>query len=188
MQVYDNLYPEIYDFKQLYWSYRNARTGKRYRPEIVRYTQYLEDNLIETQDQLMQLVYKQSPYRERYLYVPKKRLIMALPFKDRVVQWSVYMTLNPILERKYIYDSYACRIGKGAHKSINRLQYWLRKDRSLTYYLTLDMEKYFYRVNHNILLNDVYGKFIADEKLMWLMDQMVRSGDGNLGVTAGSQD
>ena len=185
MKVYRNLYPQVYDYGSLYWAYRNARKGKRNRAEVQQFENLLEDNLIELQNELIWKTYRQSPYREFYVHEPKKRLIMALPFRDRVVQWSIYMTINPILERKYIHDSYACRIGKGTHKALARVYGWLRHNPDLKYVLKLDIHKYFYRVNHDILLS-LYAKFIKDDDLLWLLEHIIRANDGRLGVAEGS--
>lgn len=188
MKQYTNLYPKIYDFESLYLAYREARKGKRYRPEVVSFTDRLEEHLIGLQNELIWKTYRQSPYREFYVNEPKRRLIMALPFRDRVVQWSIYRTLAPILERKYIYDSYACRPGKGTHAALKRLSYWLKVNKNeKLYVLKLDMHKYFYRVNHDILLS-LYRKFIADEDLMWLLEEIIRSNDGRLGIVENSLD
>ena len=81
---------------------------------------------------------------------------MALDYPDRIVQWSLYLYLNPIYDRLFIEDSYACRKDKGSHKAAKRLQYWMcqvqRKPGPGWYCLKLDISKYFYRVNHEKLL------------------------------------
>lgn len=110
---------------------------------------------------------------------------MALPFRDRVVQWSIYMTLNPILERKYIYDSYACRVGKGSHRALKRVHGWMRYNPGLKYVLKMDIHRYFYRVNHDILLS-LYARFIKDDDLLWLLEHIIRANDGSLGLRDGS--
>jgi len=86
MKRYSNLYPQIYDFSSLFHAYLNARKSKRYRDEVIRFTDRLEENLIILQNELIWKTYEQSPYREFFVHEPKKRLIMALPFRDRVVQ------------------------------------------------------------------------------------------------------
>lgn len=100
--------------------------------------------------------YVLGPYRKLWVYVPKKRLVMALDYPDRIVQWSLYLYLNPLYDRLFIEDSYACRKDKGSHKAAKRLQYWMcqvqRKPGPGWYCLKLDISKYFYRVNHEKLL------------------------------------
>jgi len=189
MKKYSNLYPKIYDFSSLFHAYLNARKGKRYRDEVIGFTDRLEENLIILQNELIWKTYKQSSYREFFVHEPKKRLIMALPFRDRVIQWSIYQTLSPLLERKYIRDSYSCRKGKGTHAALYRLRYWLKKipGSNSWYYLKLDIHKYFYRVNHDTLLR-IYEKHFPDPDLLWLLEQIIRANDGNLGLVDGSTD
>jgi retron-type reverse transcriptase len=93
------LYEKIFDFDNLYQSYINARKNKRYREDVLRFTKNLEENLIQIQNELIYDTYKVGKYREFYVYEPKKRLIMALKFKDRVVQWAIYRQLNPLLDK-----------------------------------------------------------------------------------------
>lgn len=107
MKKLKNLYPQIYDFGNLYQAYREARKCKRYRDEVLAFSANLEENLIEIQNELIWKTYRVGRYREFYVWEPKQRLIMALPFKDRVVQWAIYRVLNPLLDRRYIRDSYA---------------------------------------------------------------------------------
>lgn len=122
-----DIYDGICDFEELYQSYLEARAGKRYREEVLAYTANLEENLIITQNELIWETYKVGRYRPFYVTEPKLRLVMALQFKDRVVQWAIYRKLNPFYNRIFIEDSYACRVGKGSHAAADRLQYWLRQ-------------------------------------------------------------
>lgn len=189
MKRYSNIYPLIYDFGSLLTAYKNARKLKRYRNEVLKFSDRLEENLVLIQNELVWKTYKQSPYREFFVNEPKRRLIMALPFRDRVVQWSIYQNLSPMLERKYISDSYACRKGKGAHQALRCLRGWLGSipDSKRWYYLKLDIHKYFYRVNHRILLS-IYEKHFPDEDLLWLLEEIITANDGNLGLIDGSTD
>ena len=70
------------------------------------------------------------------------------------VQWAYYQKLNPLFDRQFITHSYGCRVGKGTTKAREQLQTWLRKaSRSSKkwYVLKLDIAKYFYRVDHEVL-------------------------------------
>ncbi|WNF36391.1 RNA-directed DNA polymerase [Bacillaceae bacterium IKA-2] len=123
------------------------------------------------------------------MHEPKKRLIMSLPFKDRVVQWAIYRVLNPLIDRQFIDGSYASRVGKGVQKSADRLQYWLRHyDRSPNkgYYLKLDISKYFYRVDQDVLLSILKRK-IKDNELMWLLEKFIRS-EHSFGIPLGDHN
>lgn len=181
------LYEKIYDFENLYQAYREARKAKRFRDDVLQFSGNLEENLIQIQNELIYREYKVGRYREFFVYDPKKRLIMALPFKDRVVQWAIYRQINPMLDKQFIYDSYGCRVGKGTHKAADRLQYWLRqvsRKPQKYYYLKLDIAKYFYRVDHRVLM-DILRKKIDDKDILWLLDKIINSEDTKFGLPIG---
>lgn len=188
MQVVENAYLSICDFEWLEKAYRNARKGKRYRTEIMRFTDNLEGNLLAIRKVMLAGTYRIGPYRRLWVYIPKKRLVMALGFADRIVQWSLYQLLNPFYDRLFIEDSYACRIGKGSHKAADRLQYWLRqidrKPGSTWYFLKLDISKYFYRVDHARLLG-ILSQRIKDKQLLAFLDGIVDCDAEPFGLPAG---
>lgn len=187
MKRFGNLYEQITDYENLWIAYLNARKNKRFRAEVLEFSHNVEENLIQIQNELIWKTYRVGRYREFYVYEPKKRLIMALPFKDRVVQWAIYQVIEPLLDRQFIPDSYACRKGKGVQKAFKRLQYWERKlDRSCKkpYYLKLDISKYFYRIDHDVLMSILERKF-KDPDLLWLLETIIRSEDTKFGVPLG---
>lgn len=177
MKRYSDLYSQICSFDNIYKAYLNARKGKRYRQDVLEFTAHLEENLIGIQNELIWKTYQVGRYKEFYVYEPKKRLIMALPFKDRVVQWAIYQVLNPLLDKSFIRHSYACRNGMGTHSAAKRLQHWLRlldRKPNKWYYLKLDISKYFYRVDHAILIK-ILERRIKDKDLMWLLGTIINS-------------
>ena len=112
---------------------------------------------------------------------------MALPFVDRVIQWAVYQLLHPLFVKGYITDTYGCIVGRGTHAAVKRLQYWLRQvDRKPDkyYYLKLDISKYFYRIDHGVLM-DILRRKIKDKDLLWLLDIIVNSENHNFGLPPG---
>ncbi|MBU3812277.1 MAG: reverse transcriptase/maturase family protein [Candidatus Niameybacter stercoravium] len=172
-----NVYQEICSFENLYKAYMNARKCKRYRQEVLGFTNNLEEYLFNMRNDLLNHTYVVGEYREFYIHEPKKRLIMALPFYDRVIQWAIYQVINPMFSKGYITDSYACIEGRGAHQAVKRLHYWLRQvDRKdeKWYYLKLDIAKYFYRIDHQALIKILRRK-IYDKDLMCLLETIINS-------------
>ncbi len=187
MKVIDNIFDTICDFDELYDAHMNARKGKRFRPDVLEFTDRLEENLIEIQNELMYETYKVGKYRKFYVKEPKLRLVMALQYRDRVVQWAIYKQLNPFYDKLFIEDSYACRIGKGSHRAADRLQYWLKqvsRKPEKWYYLKLDISKYFYRVDHEVLLS-ILERRVKDQRLMRLLHKIVNCEDTKFGLPAG---
>ena len=175
-----NLYPKLYDFQNLYIAFKKAAKGRGNRKEIAKFAYELEPNLIAIQNDLIWLSYKPGRYREFYVYEPKKRLIMALPFRDRVIQWAIYRQLNPLLDKKYIVSSFACRIGGGAIRAAKLLQTYMRLQTGPIYVLKLDIAKYFYRINKKVL-SDILAAVIKDKDLLDLLRIIIFS-DDNFGI------
>ncbi|RDY70336.1 RNA-dependent DNA polymerase [Halobacillus trueperi] len=188
MKRYSNLFSQVIDYENLYEAYINAKKGKRFRGEVLEFTNNLEENLIQLQNELIHKTYRVGRYREFHVFEPKKRLIMALPFRDRVVQWAIYKVLEPLFDMQFIRDSYACREGMGTQRAADRLQYWMRKkDRGpcrKPYYLKLDISKYFYRIDHDVLLN-ILGRKVKDPELMNLLELIIKCEETNFGVPLG---
>jgi len=192
MSVVDNVFDTICDYEDLYTSYLEARRGKRMRDDVMTFTDRLEENLISLQNDLIWGMYDVGKYNMFYVHEPKLRLVMSIGFRDRVLQWSIYRALNPFYNKSFIYDSYACRLGKGSHAAADRLQYWLRQvhrrelaDQSVKYYyLKLDISKYFYRVNHKVLL-DILSVRIKDQRLLDLLEKIINCETQKFGLPMG---
>lgn len=166
-----------------------SEKGERYRDDVLIFNRNYEEQLINIQNHLIYETYEVGKYHTFYVYEPKKRLIMSLPFKDRIVQWAIYRQLFPLYEKTFIFDSYACRKGKGTHKAADRLQYWLRQTERKPeryYYLKMDISKYFYRVDHDILLK-ILARRIKDQRLLSLLEKIINCESMNFGLPPGKE-
>lgn len=153
--------------------------GKRFRPEVLVFSANLEKELFAIRRDLVEGKYRVSAYRTFKIYEPKERDIMALPFRDRVVQHALVNTIEPIFERRFIFDSHACRKGKGIHASSIRLTEFLRiANRTWLdgriYCLKADIKKFYPSVNRAIL-RDILGRTIGDPQVMGLIDLILQS-------------
>lgn len=187
MQTFNITYNDIIDYDNLCGANIDAMSGKTERNEVMRFNMDLDQNLYDLYEDLVNRQYKPQGYRLIRITVPKKRLIMALQYRDRVLQWAIYRQLNPLYERSYIFDSYGCRKDKGREKAAARLQYWLRQtDRKEKqyYYLKLDISKFFYRVDHEILLQ-ILAKKIKDAELLALLEKIINSDKRAFGLPLG---
>lgn len=187
MKPLKGLWEQIVNFENLYEAYRSAAKGKRFRNEVLAFSDNLEANLFDLRDDLLNGTYEVGEYREFYVYEPKKRLVMALPFRDRVAQWAVYRVINPLFAKGYIEDSFACIDERGIHAAAKRVQYFsqlvTRGNGGEGYYLKLDISKYFYRIHHEILM-DLLRKRFGDRELLDLLERIIRS-DVPFGLPAG---
>jgi RNA-directed DNA polymerase len=189
MKRYSGLYPKIYDFANLEHAYKKARRCKRYRNEVLRYSENLEENLINLQNHLIWHTYRQGQYRTFYIYEPKKRLISALPFADRVAQHAINNILEPLIDRRFYFHSYACRKGKGMHKASETLTKWIYNltfEGSPLYAIKGDIHHYFQSIDHDRLKSTV-RRIIKDPEALGLLDLIIDSGgeDGK-GIPVGN--
>ena len=152
----------------------------------MQFAQSLEENLIEIQNELIWRTYRVGKYHEFYVRDPKRRLIMALPFRDRVVQWAIYRQLNPILDRRYLSTSYGCRIGGGVHRATLKLKEYLRQQSGTAYVLKMDVSKYFYRIDHDVLMG-ILERIVKDRGLLWLLHEIIYS-DHDFGIATDDYD
>jgi len=127
VRVYKDLYPQVYDWDNLLLAYRRASKGKRGNPAVAAFEYHLEDNLIHLREELVTKTYQPGSYYSSYIHEPKRRLISAAPFKDRVVHHALCNIMEPIFERGFISDSYANRVGKGTHRALDRAQQFARR-------------------------------------------------------------
>ena len=136
---------------------------------MLKFFQKLEDNLWQLEKELRERSYRPGKYSTFDIYQPKKHMISAAPFRDRVVHHALINVIGTILERGFIYDSYANRLGKGTHRAIKRYQHFLRR---FEYVLKCDLQKYFPSIDHEILKSQMRRK-IGDEKTLWLIDTII---------------
>jgi RNA-directed DNA polymerase len=172
MKTYKNLYPQICTFENLFLAFRAAARGKRGKAEVAAFERELEPNLFRLQEELTAQAYQPGPYTHFSISDPKPRIISAAPFRDRVVHHALVRVIEPIFERRFIHDSYACRAGKGTHRALDRCQAFARR---YPYVLQCDLVHFFPSVDHAIL-REMLAHLIADARAMWLVDRIIESG------------
>lgn len=182
------LLEHIYSWENLLEAYHEAARDKWYRNDVTAFAARLEENLISIQNDLMWRTYTVGRYRQFYVTEPKKRLVMALGFRDRVVQWAIYRQINQELDNGMIYHSYGCRVEKGTTRAADRLQYWctlVDRKPERWHYLKLDISKYFYRVDHEVLLGILRRKYPDEDGLLWLMETIINCDHTPFGLPPG---
>lgn len=173
MKTYDNLFENVCSFESLHSAWLKARKGKRFKTEALEFSYNLEPNLLQLKRELESQEYKHGGYKIFFVEDSKKRTIKAAPFRDRVVHHALCSAIEPIFEKAFIHDSYACRKGKGTHAAMRRLAKFVRS-RRFGYYMKCDIRKYFPSINHEILFGAV-SKRIRDEKVLRVVREIIDS-------------
>jgi len=122
--------------------------------------------------------YESLPYVDFYVHDPKRRHIHKANIRDRILHQAVFRILYPIFDKGFIFDSYSCRINKGTHAAVNRLEKFLIKasknNRKKVFILKCDVSKFFDSVNHEILKNLIKQK-VQDPDSLWLVWEIIDS-------------
>ena len=171
MNKISNIYSIIITKENLYRSAYAASRGRRYRDTTADFSFRLEEEVEKLHRELTDKTYRHGKYRMFTIHDPKERSIAAAPFRDRVVHHAVHDVIEPLFDKTFIYDSYACRINKGTHKAVDRAQSFLRANR---FCLHGDIKKYFPSIDHGVL-KSIIRQRIEDEDLLWLLDEIIDS-------------
>ena len=148
---------------------RKARRGKADREVVRRFEFRREHELSRLLRELEGGEYRPGPYTTHWIHIPKPRLISAAPYRDRVVHHAILNVLEPILDRHFHPDSFACRKGKGTHAAARRLQALMRRN---AWTLQGDVRKFFPSINHAIL-KQKFSRLLKDTRLLLLLDAIV---------------
>ena len=182
MKTYNKLYEKLYSKENLISAFKKARKGKRSKNYVINFESNLNKNINILQEQLKNKKYYPSRLSKFVIRDPKTRTIHSSIFRDRIVHHAIINIIQPIFEKRFIYDSFASRKNKGTHNAVKRFESFVRKVSSngrkinhphtnnsiKGYVLKADIKHYFDTVDHNILLN-ILRKKIKDKEIMKLI-------------------
>jgi RNA-directed DNA polymerase len=184
MKRYGNLFEAIVSSDNIYLAYRNARKGKSWQNTIKVFESKLEGNINKIQQSLINKTFTTAAYKVFTVHEPKERLIYRLPFNpDRVVQHALMNVLEPIWDKYFIYDSYACRKNKGIHAGSRRTMEFIRAVGG--YCLKMDISKFYASINHDILF-EIAQRKIKCPNTLWLLRDIIYSIDGPTNIPIGN--
>ncbi|TSC87566.1 MAG: RNA-directed DNA polymerase (Reverse transcriptase) [Microgenomates group bacterium Gr01-1014_7] len=136
------------------------------------------DNVLILNEELLKKTYQHGGYYAFKINDPKPRNIHKANVRDRIVHHAIFRILYPYFEKKFIFDSYSCRLNKGTHKSIYRFRDLSRKgsvnNTKPLWLLKGDIRKFFANIDHDILKN-ILQRYIIDEEILWLMGEIIDS-------------
>ena len=171
MKRYGDLFDKITSFENLLNAARKAQRGKRHKSSTAAFNLNFEKELLLLRSELQNRTYRIGSYKRFQIHDPKKRLISALPYRDRVVQHALCNVIEPIFDRGLIYDAYACRKDKGSLRAVGRFTMYCRGHK---YALKCDVKSYFASIEHDLLLGIIKGK-IKDPAVLWLIKLIIDS-------------
>lgn len=173
---YKNLIAEIASMPNLYRAYHRAAKGKRYSCGHLQFKQHLAANLRMLSVALRNGTYRPSPPTLFFVNEPKRREISALPFADRVAQHALCAVIEPIFDRTFLPNSYACRKGRGTHTAAIEAQATMR--RGFTHWLKMDFSKYFASIDRVVLHGEIKRKISCSATLALIATFLPVAGKG----------
>ena len=163
-----NLYHQIFEYENLSIACRKAMRGKQTRKAVLSFQEGFETNILDLQQQLRTGRLKAGDYRFFRIYDPKEREICAASFPERVLHHAIMNVCEPVLEKYAVFDSYACRKGKGLHSAIERARHFSGR---FGWYLKMDVRKYFDSIDHLIALK-MLSRRIKDPDLLLVFQRL----------------
>ena len=174
-----HLWEHVLEWENLLTAAKEASRGKRYRNEVMLFNVRLEENLLRIRECLRAKEWRPGPFRAFEVFEPKRRLVHAPCFADRVVHHALVQVIGPCFERRFIAQSFACRVGKGTHAASDYLSSMLRSAEARwggVYVLKADVTKYFYSIDHDILLR-IVSRTIGDPDVLNVLRVLVKEAD-----------
>ncbi len=197
MRLYDNLWEKFANFGNLWRAYLDARGGRTKTSTVLRSMELIEWRLFKILKDLEKGCLEfQSYFEFESIKEVKRRTIDAPTFRDRIIHHALVNVIGECFDKKFIHDSYACRIGKGTHEAVDRLQTFLRRAKAIAdkrgekvYVLQCDISKYYPSIDHRILKAEI-RKTIADKKVLQVWDSLIDSfeteGTPDVGIPIGA--
>lgn len=174
----DNVYYDPITFSNVFATWKIVRGTCKNRKAVFNFSLNKNTNSYAIYTVLKEKRYRPLPFRLFLIFEPKARLVMSQTVSDKIVNHFVTnYYLLPILEKKLIDQNVATRKNKGSEYAnkliINYINSIRIKDTTKEIYcLKVDISKYFYSINHEILINKLQ-KVIKDENVINIIKTII---------------
>lgn len=139
---------EVAAFPNLLGAHALAAKASRDAIATAAFARTLEGNLISLRNAILDGSVEVGRMRAFWIRDPKRRLIHAPAFEERVLHHALMAKVGPVLERRLVDDTFACRKGKGTLAAVKRAQHHARR---YSYYAQIDIRGYFPSIDHEVL-------------------------------------
>lgn len=172
------MFEQIISVENLLEAWREFLRGKRGKSDVQEFGMRLMGNIFALHRGLINQTYRHGSYQAFNISDPKPRNIHKADVRDRLLHHAVYRILYPHFDRKFIADSFSCRIGKGTHKALNRFRrFGLEASQNNTktcWILKCDIRKFFASVDHETLMS-ILEEHNLGERTLWLLNEIIGS-------------
>ncbi len=171
MKRVGGLMPLIAEPDNLREAFLKAARGKHGKADCRTFQSRLDENLETLRQELLAGEVRVGDYHRFTIFGPKERTICAASFGQRVLHHAVMAVCEPVLERAAVFDSYACRKGKGRLAAVERARGYARRHE---WFLKMDVRKYFDSIHHETLAG-LLGRKFKDRPVLALFGKIIGS-------------
>jgi group II intron reverse transcriptase/maturase len=189
---FTSIYHYVTDIDHLRASYKELETGSAPGVDGVTKEEYgkrLEENLRELAGRLARFGYRPKPVKRVYIPKPgspKKRPLGLPSFEDKIVQMTLTRVLEQIYEADFIEGSFGYRHGRTQLDALDELGRTIQQ-KKVSYIVEADIKGFFDHVDHTWLRKMLEVR-IGDERVLRLVDRMLRGGVMEDGLTKESEE
>ncbi len=186
MKRIKNIYNDTISFSSLYKAEKEVGQDSK---SCLRFRLNLEDNLHKLHERLSNDDYPEVHYHSFIVYDPKIRIVVCTDYTTKIVQRAIYDHLAPRINNTFIETTYSCIEGRGQKPAIDKLYEWFKvQNRSNIewYYGKFDVKKFFYRINHEIMM-DLLEKKVSDQRLLRLIEYYIAGTNKAFGLPYGTE-
>ena len=178
MKRVSNIYYKVCDIDNINKMCDLVCSKVKNKSKAERFMVYKSEHIINIRNKLISKKLDFSRYNIFLITDPKCRVIMAQSIEDKIINHLVakYFLVD-VFEKSYTNSMCATRIGKGTSYGLKLLKKYLNEINSKYnefYYLKIDIKKYFYNIDHQILKN-ILKKKIKDKDVLYVLDNIVDS-------------
>lgn len=176
-----NIYSSIYDIDNIKYAHRMARQDKSFYEAVQKTDENLDERAQAISELLKTHTYKVGLYKtSRYTNRGKDRILYKLPYyPDRIIQWAIMLQIEKYFNRVFTHFTCASLPQRGIHYASQLLDSYLQNHPDeTTYYLKLDIKKFYPSINRKILKQQL-RKLFKDKDLLMELDNIIDSFDKN---------
>ena len=159
----------IAEWKNMIAAYEAASRGKKDRVSVDAFTRNLDAELQGLREEILSGAIALREMSSFWIRDPKLRLIHAPCFRDRVLHHALMRLAGPVLERTLVFDTYACRVGKGTLAAVQRCQHHARR---YPIFAKIDIKSFFPNIDHGVL-NALLARRFKSHALLELFSQVI---------------
>jgi RNA-directed DNA polymerase len=178
--LHENLMEQVVDRSNMQRAWKQVKANKGAPGidgmRIEDFLTFAKENWTTIRQALLDGTYQPTPLRRVSIPKPGGRgmRMLGIPIVlDRLITQAIQQVLTPIFDPGFSESSYGSRPKRSAHGALRQVQRYIKEGYGIV--VDLDLEKFFDKVNHDVLMSRIAGK-VGDKTLLALIGRYLRAG------------